>query len=311
MRPAEAKQKLRGPCIPIMTPFNEDYSLDLESLEKNVNYLLDHGISQGRGFLLIGGAGGEFPMLDMEERKQVAKTVVDVVDGRTTTVVGAQHTDVASVLELANFAKEIGADAVQASHTFYYDPSSEDVYRLFSKLNDQVGLSVMVYNTPWEGFNIGPELMDRLADLENVVSFKWAAPTISEFRTGLRKHADDLAMIDNMLMSPFSHMMGCSGFITHVANYWPEHELKLLDLMEEGKYEEAYDMTETMNFPWVKFRGKMSKRTGGEANVVKAALEMVGLQAGPPRPPTRPLNDEERDELREILEEGGAPVSSV
>ncbi|MBS3766173.1 dihydrodipicolinate synthase family protein [Candidatus Bipolaricaulota bacterium] len=310
MQPQEAKQKLKGPCIPVITPFNEDYSLDLDSLEANVNYLLDHGISQGRGFLLIGGAGGEFPMLDTEERKKVAKTVVDTADGDVATIVGAQHTDTASILELARYAKKIGADAVQASHTFYYEPSAEDVYRLFSRVNE-IGISIMVYNTPWEGFNIGPDLMERLANLENVVSFKWAAPTVAEYKTGLRNHAEDLAMVDNMGLTPFSHMMGCTGFITHVANYWPEHELEILDLMEEGKYEQAYSMTEEFNFPWYKFRGKMSGRTGGEANVIKPAMEMVGLQVGPPRPPTRPMNDEERAELRKLLEEGGVPLGRV
>jgi dihydrodipicolinate synthase/N-acetylneuraminate lyase len=237
--------------------------------------------------------------------------VVDTADGDVATIVGAQHTDTASILELARYAEEIGADAVQVSHTFYYEPSAEDVYRLFSRVNEEVDLGIMVYNTPWEGFNIEPDLMKRLADLENVVSFKWSEPTVAGFRTGLRSHADELAMIDNMGLTPFSHMMGCTGFITHVANYWPEHELEILDLMEEGKYEQAYAMTEKLNFPWYKFRGKMAERTGGEANVIKVAMEMVGLQTGPPRPPTRPMNDEERAELRKILEEGGVPLGRV
>jgi len=62
-----------------------------------------------------------------------------------------------------------------------------------------------------------------------------------------------------------------------------------------------------VNWPWGDFRGKIWKRSGGESNVVKAALELVGRPGGPNRPPTRSLDAEEREELRLLLKQIGVP----
>ena len=77
--------------------------------------------------------------------------------------------------------------------------------------------------------------------------------------------------------------------------------------MEAGDYVGALNESQRVNWPWVDFRGKMGGRTGGESGAVKAALELRGRPGGPCRPPTRALNAEERDELREILIQIGVP----
>ena len=104
-----------------------------------------------------------------------------------------------------------------------------------------------------------------------------------------------------------NRMLGGTGYITHLATIWPEHDLEVWRLLEAGEYESAQRKIAEANWPWSEFRGKMWKRTGGESPVVKAALEILGRPGGPNRLPTRALNNEERAELKQLLKNIGVP----
>ena len=72
-----------------------------------------------------------------------------------------------------------------------------------------------------------------------------------------------------------NHMLGGTGFITHLATIWPEHDIAVWKLLEAEKYKEAQEKIMKVNWPWQAFRGKMAGRTSGESPPVKAALELV------------------------------------
>ena len=119
----QVKNALRGPMIPVITSFKDDLSLDLDAIQDNVRSLVERGIVTGKGAMLAVGAGGDFPMLSTEERKQVAQAIVGAADGQVAVLVGVQHTDPRTCVELAQHAQKIGAYGVQASPTYYYHPS--------------------------------------------------------------------------------------------------------------------------------------------------------------------------------------------
>ena len=102
-------------------------------------------------------------------------------------------------------------------------------------------------------------------------------------------------------------LLGATGFITHLANIWPEHEVALWKQMDAGDYAGAQAELQRSNWRWVDFRIKMAGVTGGEANVVKAAYEIIGRRGGPVRPPTRDMSPEHRAELKALLREIGVP----
>ena len=117
---AEVKQTLRGPMIPVITNLNHDLSIDHAAIRENVRFVIDRGITRGQGVLLAVGAGGDFPMLTLDERKEVAHTIVAAANGQVPVIVGAQDTNPAVSIEMAQWAEEIGADAVQMSAGYYY-----------------------------------------------------------------------------------------------------------------------------------------------------------------------------------------------
>ena len=306
----EVKGTLRGPMIPVITNLNDDLSVDHGAIRENVEYVVSRGITKGQGVLLAAGAGGDFPMLSLDERKAVVKTITETAAGRTPVLVGAQDTNVDTMIEMARWAEEIGAYGVQMSAGYYYESSDEDCLRVFQAVHDATSkIAIMIYNTYWEGYNMSFQQIDRLAELPRCVSLKWSTSEGSAaYLRGVARFADRLAVVDNGGLHVMNRMLGGTGYITHLATIWPEHDLEVWRLLEAGDYVSAQQKLTDANWPWSEFRGKMWKRTGGESAVVKAALEVRGRPGGPSRLPTRTLNKEERAELERLLRNIGVPV---
>ncbi|MBM4000460.1 MAG: dihydrodipicolinate synthase family protein [Planctomycetes bacterium] len=309
MRIEEAKALYRGPMIAVITNLNADLSIDHGAIRENLAFIIDHGFRRGNGAFLGVGAGGDFPMLTVAERKAAAKTIVDAVAGRVPVLIGAQDTNIDTVIEMARWAEEIGAEGIQMSAGYYYASSDEDCLRLFDAVHKATRtIQIMVYNTPWEGYNMSLDQLRRLAQFPRCVSLKWSTSQGSaEYLRGVAQFADKFAIVDNEGMFVMTHLLGGTGFITHLATVWPEHDLGVWQLMEDGDYAAAQAKITAANWPWQDFRGKMWKRTGCESPVIKAALELCGRPGGPTRLPARSLQDEERSELRDILKWIGVP----
>jgi dihydrodipicolinate synthase/N-acetylneuraminate lyase len=136
----------------------------------------------------------------------------------------------------------------------------------------------------------------------------WSTPDGGgSYVRGVARFADQMAVVDNQGLHVLTHLLGGTGYITHLATIWPEHDLQVWNAMESGDYKVAQNAITRSNWPWGDFRGKMWKRTGSESPVVKAALEICGRPGGPSRLPARSLNDDERCELRELLVRIGVP----
>ena len=125
--PNNIKDWLRGPLIPMATPFTEDFDLDLEAFSYNVNFTIEHGVKTGNGALLVGGAAGEHPLLNIEERKTIMTSAVEAANNRVPVLTSVQHTDPRIVIELAKHASKVGLQAVQVSPLYYYPATDQDV----------------------------------------------------------------------------------------------------------------------------------------------------------------------------------------
>jgi dihydrodipicolinate synthase/N-acetylneuraminate lyase len=303
----EVKQVLRGPMIPVITNLQNDLSVDHGAIRENVGYVVERGIRRGRGVLLAGGAGGDFPMLSLEERKQVAKTIVESA-ADTPVLVGAQDTNLETCIAMARFAEEVGAYGIQLSPPYYFSPSDDDCLRWFDAVHEAThSAAIMVYNTYWEGYCMSLDVVTRLARLPRVVALKWSHPEIGIYQRGVIRLANRLAVVDNQGVAGLTHMLGGTGFITHLCTIWPEHDLEVWDLLEAGDYLSAQRKTCEANWPWLDFRGKMWERTGGESPVIKAGLELCGRPGGPCRPPARSLTKDESLELYDVFRWIGVP----
>ncbi len=299
---------LRGVVVPAVTPCHEDHSVNYEGLRDNIARAVADGIVTGRGVLLVVGGGGELPFLTHEERRKCIAVAVEAAAGKVPVIAGVQDNGTAICIDLVKQAQDAGALGVQLGPPCLYDNHTEDdVLRFYEDVASQVEVGLLAYNTWWTSLTMTSDLLLKLAEIDNVVGAKWSSPAIYDYLRGYRVASGKLAMIDNQGMHVQAHVMGAVGFVSNTGDFWPQHDLALWDLLERRQYAEVPAHLSQVSWPFYEFRCKIGARTGGEAAPKKAVAEMVGRAGGPPRPPTRRLTPEEREELRGILVAGGVP----
>ena len=305
---ANIKDWLCGPMVAVATPFKEDFALDLDSLTSNIRFMVDKGVVTGNGTLLVGGAGGEHPAMNVDERKAVMAAAVKAANGQVPVLTSIQHTDVRVALELAQYATEVGLHGVQLGPTYYYEPSENDVIRLFQYVSEGSDVNLMIYHTWWEGLTMSISLINELSQIKNVNAMKWSAPTTQLYREGLVNFSDKLVIIDNGGEHVWSNVLGAAGFITHLSGFWPEYPSEIWALLKASEYDRVKKRLGDFKWKWREWITKVIQETGGEGPFIKAAMERVGLPAGPPRPPSIRPPEHLMAELDVLMKNAGTPI---
>jgi len=299
---------LRGPAVALTTPFHDDFSVDLDGLRGNVETLVSRGIRLGDGVLVVAAAAGEFATMTRDERVAVMRASVAAANGRVPVLSSIQHTDWREIVALAQAAQDVGVAGLQVAPTYYYSSTQDDFLQLLDLVADATSLPLMVYNTWWEGgFAMGPDFLRRVADHPGVAALKWSAPTYEAYTAGLAAVADRLAVIDNQRTHAWGHILGATGFVTHVGNFWPEYPLEIWRALEAHEYRTVPAILARFEWPWGDWIDAVASVTGGEGPFLKAATRMVGMAGGPPRPPASPVPPALVDDLRVLVERAGGP----
>ena len=303
---------LRGAVVAVATPMNDDYSLDLAGLAANTEAMIARGIRTGDGVLLVAGAAGEFPALSIQERRDVIRASVRAAAGRVPVMTSIQHTDVREILDLLRFCADEGVDGVQLGPTYYYPATEDDLFRLIDVVSRAATIPLMVYSTWWDGGVVmTPPVLRRLADYEHVEAVKWSAPDSAAYAAGIAAIADRLVVVDNHAIHVWGHLLGSRAFVTHVGNFWPEWAVALWHELEAGDYAAATRRLVEFKQPWSEFAGRVGAVSGGEGPFIKAALEVVGMAAGPSRLPSARVEGAYLDDLRALFAAGGVPMAGA
>ena len=306
------QQKLRGCYITVPTMFRDpDLSVDLAAVRAHTRFLIDRGAREGNAVLLAGGAAGDFSTMTFDERLSVAGAVRAEAAGRVPVAMGAQTTSTRELQALSRAAQEIGVDYIQVSCPFYFNHTEQDFFEFVQSAAlaaPEVG--IIIYNTFWTSRNVSFGMVEKLAEIPNVIGLKWATPRTDamEFEHVCTHFADRMAIIDNNLFFTMSHMMGVRAFEVHLCNYWPEWGLKLVDRLDAGDYPEVQRMITEEAMPfyhlWMKIEGEY---TSGDGYLDKLCMELIGLPSSRCRPPTRDVRDLYREDTRAMMRETGVP----
>ncbi len=302
--------RLNGCFTPLPTLYQgADLEVNLKGMRRHVRFLLDGGIRQGNGVLLVSGSAGDFTALSVDERLRIAEAVLDEAAGKVGVILGAQSANQREVIALARGAAKLGAAAIQVSPPFYQTYTDDDVFDFYKAVGEAADIGIIVYYTFWQ-YKLSMKTLSRLLDLPSVVGLKWAAPSAYEYNKGLRLFARRTCVIDNQLQLVQSHMMGARGIDTHPVNYWPEWGVQLWGLLEAGKYKEAEQSINKVVMPFYDLLEEISEFTGSEGNLDKLCLELVGLGSSPVRPPVREFQNKFREKARKMLKDCGVPRCS-
>ena len=171
-------------------------------------------------------------------------------------------------------------------------------------ISDAIDIGIMIYNTYWFGVSpIEPETMARLKDAEHVAAIKWHYPT-DEGYDKMKEFSDEFNVIDNAGQHVRCRKNGGEGIVSAFGPAYTKHDLKVWDLIENGKYEEAEALEKSFNETIGPALLKISSNSGGY-RAARGMMELVGHPVGPPRLPTEPLTSEELNILKVAMENCG------
>jgi dihydrodipicolinate synthase/N-acetylneuraminate lyase len=168
---------------------------------------------------------------------------------------------------------------------------------------------MIIYNTFWTSLGLSGAMVERLAEIPNVVSLKWATPDSGAmaFEQIVSRFSDRFAIIDNQMRYVTSHILGARSIEIHAANYWPQWAVGLWRMLEAGEYAEAQRAMVKVAMPFMALWTEMEAYTSGDGYLDKLCMELVGLPSSRSRPPTRDVRPLFRERARQMLIECGVP----
>lgn len=227
-----------GLGIALITPFTTQGNVDFDALKKIVEYQLENGAD----FLCILATTGETPCLTQQEKEDIKRTIVELVNGRIPIVVGCGGNNTAAVVEELKTGNFKGIDGILSVCPYYNKPSQEGLYQHFKAIANATQLPVILYNVPGRtGINMKAETTIRLAnDCENIVAIKEASGNLEQVDEILKNKPDGFAVLsgDDSLTYPMI-ACGADGVISVIGNALPKEFSRMIRLERNGEFEAA------------------------------------------------------------------------
>jgi len=181
----------KGSIVALITPFKND-KLD----EKNYIDLIHYHLKNGTHGIVPGGTTGESPTLSHDEHKKIINLSIKECKGKIPVIAGTGSNSTAEAIELSKFADKAGADALLIVTPYYNKPTQEGLYQHYKKINDNVGIPIIIYNIPSRSvIDMSVETMTRLFELKNIVGVKDATGDLNRADQQLKAMGKDFIML--------------------------------------------------------------------------------------------------------------------
>ncbi|HZB02208.1 MAG TPA: 4-hydroxy-tetrahydrodipicolinate synthase [Actinomycetota bacterium] len=281
----------------MVTPFRSDHAVDLDGAQELAAWVIDNGSDS----VFVVGSTGEAPTLSHTEKAELFRVVGEAIRGRGKLICGTGTYSTAETLELTAAAEKAGADGIVVVTPYYNKPPQRGLVAHFHEIADATELPIIAYNIPSRtGTRIEHDTMLRIAEKSNVVAvkdstgdFKAISKLISEAPEGFEVYSgDDWATFGYVCL-------GAVGVVSVAAHLVGDQMKRMVDLIETGDVPAARKLHEDLS-PLFNALFVTSNPIP-----VKAALDMLGRPAGPPRLPLVPATEEERARIRTALEAAG------
>jgi 5-dehydro-4-deoxyglucarate dehydratase len=295
MNPLELRSRLVGVVGFPVTPFHADGSVDLDGLGKNVDAMASHAFCS----LVIAGGTGELYSLSVEEHRDILRASVEAVAGRMPIIAGVGGS-IAVAREQAIQSWKAGAQGILALPPYYAGADDVGLLAYYQQIGAATPLGLLVYSRDW--VNPGAAFVERLAD---------AAPTLIAWKDGqgdARRYQFIMSHVGARLhwiggagddLVPTYYRMGLRTYTSSISNVSPRMSLALHDLAVAGDEAKLQQLLRDFVVPLYAFR---ARRKGYEVTVMKVMMTLMGMPAGPVRPPLVEVTDSERTELAAMVD---------
>ncbi len=292
-------QKFTGIMPALVTPLTTDEKINVDVLEKLINYLID---KKADGFY-IGGATGEGLALKPSERRVLAEESVRIIGGRKPSIIQIASTDYNEAIELAKHAEAVGADAVSATPPLFFAYDEDDIYNYYKGLANAVHIPLIIYYNPAAGFTVNAKFAARAFEVDNITGIKWTSSDYFQMMLLKDMTHGEMNIIngpDEMLLMGLN--AGADGGIGTTYNFMIDIIRGVWDNFHAGDIEKAREYqirAAKIIFPLLKYKG---------IPVTKVILEKMGFEVGYPTYPMKHYSQQQKEEILTAMREAGLEI---
>ena len=289
-----------GPWVALVTPFTAEGKIDEEAYQRNADLCIRYGCTG----LVANGCMGEFWSLKAAERQRILELCVEVAAGRATVIGNASAIPTAETIEHAQIAKQVGCDGIMVLPPFFVKPPIDDVVAHYNAVSEAVEIPIMLYNIPSAAsVPLTPDVVDRLADVRNVVAIKESSRDFVNFYQTYVAAGDRIRVFigPGGLFGVAALTVGAAGYVEGNQNYWPYESTEIYHATMRGDMARALEVQKK----GVAVRRLIEANGRYMYSAAHAAMNVLGLPGGYPRAPLQPFGEPHLTELREGFEELG------
>jgi 4-hydroxy-tetrahydrodipicolinate synthase len=289
------RRALTGISGILVTPFDAEDRV----APKRLKPIIDRAVEAGVHILVANGNTGEFYGLTTAEAETMVHAVAEQIGGRAPLLAGVGRS-INDACALARASKAAGADALMVHQPPDPFVSPRGVIAYVQRIAEAGGgLPLMLY---LRNDGIGLDTIAQLCRVPGVAGVKWACPTPLRLAECIRRSDPHIVWVGGLaeIWAPPLCAVGARGFTSGLINVWPEHSMAIHAALEAGDYKRANELIAVMlDFEEI----RAEEQNGTNVTGVKAALQLIGIDCGPTRPPSaRPLTDAQMSRLRKLLE---------
>jgi 4-hydroxy-tetrahydrodipicolinate synthase len=287
-----------GSMVALVTPMQEDGSLDFDSLAR----LLEFHVENGTDAIVAVGTTGESATLDEQEHCLVIRRVVEMAAGRIPVIAGTGANSTSEAIHLTRCAMEAGADACLLVTPYYNKPTQEGLYQHFRAVAEAVAIPQILYNVPGRtAVDMSNDTVERLAAISNIIGIKDATGDMARGKELVERCSDRIDIYSGDDATTLELMkLGGKGGISVTANVSPREMHEMCAAALSGEYDRAAAINDKLM--------PLHQKLFLESNPipVKWALYEMGLIPAGIRLPLTPLSDAHHDTLRQAMKSAGA-----
>ena len=294
----------KGIIPPVITPINNDHSIDEDGFAAVIEYMIEKGVHG----IIVGGTTGEFYALSAEERVRQFNFAKEIIKTRVPLVCGVNDISTAGACFFAEAARDAGADGLLVAAPYYSLPTEPENAAHCLAIDKAANLPIMLYNYPGRtGVVMGEDFLDRVSKSPNFRSIKEASGDIDRLHL-LANNYPSLELscgAEDQALEFF--VWGATSWVTPMGNFFAEEVIALYDAcVEEQNFIRARRIMAAL-LPLT----NVLEGGGQLIQCTKFASAFFGLPAGAVRPPLKPLEERAMDSLRDILTTTRSAIQTI
>ena len=278
-----------------ITPFRQDLLLDLDALARNVDEMASFPFCA----LVAAGGTGEMYSLSPEEIEEVVSTCVKAVRGRMPIVAGTGFNSVLGA-DIARRAAKVGASCILALPPYYVSAPEDGLFAYYEEIGRATDLPLMVYSRDWAVFT--PDMVSRLADrVPTLAGWKDGQGDIRKYQRIIERNGERLAWFgglgDDCVPGYFA--IGVQAYTSSISNIAPKLSLALAEAGQKRDFTRLNELMKRYVNPLYALR---ERSKGYEVAVMKTAMQVLGMPAGPVRPPLMNCQVKDEKDVAELMD---------